>query len=113
MKKHRYGFLSSFFAFLFLFSMQIVFAEDYSEVNKALREVKGEVDTITAWIAAFGVLTAILIFIIHMIRLAHYGDNPYERQEVVKDIWITVITTALLGSIGVVIRLFISTSWGV
>lgn len=51
---------------------------------------------------AFFMMSSVLIFIIHFIRLAHWSGNAYGLYRVKKDLLITAICTALFGSFGLV-----------
>ncbi len=53
------------------------------------------------FILAFGLLTSILIFIVLMVKLSQSGDNPFDRRQVLGDIFVLLVTTAILGSFGV------------
>ena len=48
---------------------------------------------------AFFTASAILILIIHFIRLGQHGANPMARMKIMQDILVTSVCTAIIGSL--------------
>lgn len=76
--------------------------------NKALGELKNTISEITNIVIVFAVTSSTLIFIIHFISLGKNSDNPNKRSIASNNILTTGIITALLGSIGLITKLFLS-----
>ena len=71
-----------------------------------------EYKVILGGVTGFGLLTSIAIFIYHFCRLSATASNPQQRAEVLRNLLITGVCTALLGAVPlIVILLFHSTKW--
>lgn len=92
--------------FIFSMSFDVSHAKD---IGQAWSELVAEYRVIVAGITGFGAVTSVLIFIYHFIKLGAVADNPWERREVMKNILISGICTALLGGISLILVLFVGT----
>lgn len=72
-----------------------------------------EYNVIISGFIGLSVLTSLLIFIIHFMRLGAIGNNPGNRSKVIQDLMVTGITTALLGAIGTIYAILYYTSFGI
>ncbi|MEK5209495.1 hypothetical protein [Psychrobacillus sp. FSL H8-0510] len=81
--------------------------DDPKNVDEAWFNLYEDWQKFLAFVLAFGLLTSILIFIMLMMKLSNTGDNPYERQAVLKDILVLFVTTAILGGFGLFVTLVI------
>lgn len=80
---------------------------------KAWNSLFNEYSIFVSGFIGFSLLTSILVFIVHLIKLGSEGNaNPIIRAKIFKDILISGITTALLGCIGVIYVILYQTSWG-
>lgn len=50
----------------------------------------------------FGMMTSVLAFIINLLKLGQNATNPQQRSHIIKELIAIAITTALLGSVGLV-----------
>lgn len=67
---------------------------------------------ILSGVMGFSLLTSIAIFIYHFCRLSATASNPQKRAEVINNLLITGLCTALLGAVPlIVILLFNITKW--
>lgn len=57
---------------------------------------------ITNGMLAFSMLSGIAVLLYHIVQLALVGSNPNERSKVLKNLLISIICIALLGSVGLV-----------
>lgn len=73
---------------------------DPANITQAWSNFYQDWEGLLTFVIAFGILTALLAFIYLMIKLAMAGDNPFERQEVFKELLVLAVTTAILGAFG-------------
>lgn len=57
-------------------------------------------------IAAVAALTMLLLFIFKFTKLGTYADNPQQRAEIIRGLWVTGLATALLGSVSLFVYIF-------
>jgi hypothetical protein len=85
-----------------IFLIGVLFTDFSFAENKFATAWNGlmkEYRVIVSGIAGVGLLTSFLVFIIHMMQLASVSNsNPNARGRVIKNIFISGITTALLGA---------------
>lgn len=79
-----------------------VFAYGEKSIKEAWESFFDEYRVIMGYITAFGTLTSILVFIFHMIQLANLSTHPIKRRQAMGNIMISLICTALLGSLTVI-----------
>lgn len=77
-----------------------------SAFQKAWKVLIEEYRVIIAAVSGIGALTAILVFIVHMIQLAGMPHHPILRRQVLTGLLISAICTALLGGISLIMTLF-------
>lgn len=92
---------------LLLFT-QIAFANN-TELNKAFGEFRLEIKYVFSGISGIALLSSIVIFIIHFIKLALNSQNPHLRSECLKNILVSGICTALLGAVNVIVFIVFTT----
>lgn len=103
-----------FLIFIFLASsLMVSFADDKhkiinEETYEKIDEFKHEINYISNIIIAFAVVTSVLIFIIHFIRLSFHANQPMFRALVIKDIMITGVCTGLIGAISIIVKIYIN-----
>lgn len=78
-----------------------------TETITKLNEFKDTIDGFANIILAFGLVSSVLILIIHFIRLGGSESNPMQRNKVLKDIATTLVITALMGSVGLISKIVI------
>lgn len=92
-----------------------VYASSVSTSAQFLDKFKAffkEYKVILSGVMGFGLLTSIAIFIYHFCRLSATASNPQKRAEVINNLLITGLCTALLGAVPlIVILLFNITKW--
>lgn len=93
---------------LLLFT-QVAYAQN-AELNKAFGEFRIEIKYIFSGVSALALLTSIVIFIIHFIRLALHANHPYFRGEIIKNLLISGICTALLGAVNTIVFIAFTTA---
>lgn len=49
-----------------------------------------------------GLVSSILAFIINLLKLSQASSNPHQRSRIIKELIVLMITTGLLGSVGVI-----------
>lgn len=85
----------------------IPFIQLKSGFGKAWQELFTEYKIQLAGFIGFGILTSILAFIINFMKLARYSNySPTTRATIVRELIAIAITTALLGSVSIVMGLF-------
>lgn len=95
-----------FFALLMAcMNLTVAFAQNNGQMD-AWKSFFAEYRIVMAYIAGFGALTSILVFIYHFVQLGIHGDNPSRRQEILWNLFISAICTALLGGITTVLAFF-------
>lgn len=95
---------------LFLLNTHTVYAgsavqlkEGFSEAWTALfNEYKLQI----AGFIGFGLMTSVLAFVINFLKLGQSATNPQQRSHILKELIAIGITTALLGSVGLVMAIF-------
>lgn len=78
------------------------------KVGDALNNFYKEYWFYIAVFVAIGVLTGLLAFIVLLIKLGRYGDNPQERSKVIKEMIAVAGTTAALGALNFILALYFS-----
>ena len=73
-----------------------------AELPEAIQTFLKEYNILLSGTWAFLMLSACLIFVIHLTKLGQYSDQPFIRQKIMNDMLITGVCTALLGSFGLV-----------
>lgn len=105
LKKFRYIYLS-FYSFLMISIFNVKFSYAVGNTGGkfigAFNDLSDFATTLTNGFLAFSMLSSIAILLYHIVQLALVGNNPKERSQVLKNILTTIICTALLGSIGIV-----------
>lgn len=82
--------------------------KEVAELNKAMTALKGDIDQILTLIVIFSLLTSILAFIIHFVRLGAAHSHPLIRKEIFKDIGVVGLSVTALSGLGLLGRLLIS-----
>ena len=72
-----------------------------------------EYRVILAALAGIGALTSIMVFIFHFIKLGTMPSHPIQRREAMNNMLVSAITTALLGSITMILTIFYYTVFDV
>ncbi|WCK57726.1 hypothetical protein PP175_27200 (plasmid) [Aneurinibacillus sp. Ricciae_BoGa-3] len=99
------------FLSMFLFFTVPSFAQP--KLPDAWKSLMDEYHIIIQGIIGFGILTALLVFIMHMIHLASLGaSNPKARRVILNNILISGITTAMLGAVEVIFSILVTTAFG-
>lgn len=93
---------------MFLTMQTTAFAGTNETTNNELALLKDDVSVLVNYAIGFALLTSVLIFIIHFLRLASANSDPRKRSAVLHDITTTIIITALLGGIGVISKIFVN-----
>lgn len=83
---------------------EIINNETYEKID----DFRKEINTLTNIAIGFAAVTSVLIFIIHFIRLAFNAGQPMLRALVIRDIMITGVCTALIGGIGIIVKIYIN-----
>lgn len=104
------------FVILFSFNTSSVYAKensgknndprkniDYEEVNEGISELRQEISFYSGMFSAFVLLTSVLILTIHFVRLATSYNHPLHRRKIMEDIATVLVTTALLGGVGIIV----------
>lgn len=93
--------------FLILFNPQVAYASDkIPDLKKNFKAFATEYKVYLNISIAFGILTGVLAFIVNLIRLAKNADNPKERKKTLTELAVVGITTAMLGSFGLISALY-------
>lgn len=71
-------------------------------VNESYAKLKDTINDITKFVVAGGLLTSVLLLIIHFIRLGSIPARPFDRRKVLNDIGIVAICTAGMGALGII-----------
>lgn len=71
-------------------------------VNESFGKLKKEINDITKFVVAGGLLTSVLVLIILFIKLGTIPTRPFDRRKVLNDIVIVAICTAGMGALGMV-----------
>ena len=84
---------------------------DNTKLVSAWKGFLDEYRIILAGISGIGALTAVLVFIFHMVQLGTMPSHPIKRRQVLGGLVTSGIATALLGGITTVLTLFYSIIW--
>lgn len=68
----------------------------------AFNELSDFATKITNGMLAFSMLSGIAVLLYHIVQLALAGGNPNERSKVLKNLLVSMVCLALLGSIGLI-----------
>lgn len=98
-------FVSMMIAFYHFNTIEI-FAQGKKSLGDAWTDFFKEYRVVMAYISGFGALTSILVFIHHFLQLGASGSNPAKRQEVLMNLLISSICTALLGGLTVLLTFY-------
>lgn len=79
-----------------------------SRLPNAWQELMSEYRVILAGISGLGLLTAILTFIINMVKLGYAPNHQKVRREFMMNIIASLVTTALLGATTLILTIFYS-----
>ena len=79
-----------------------------SGVNDSLSKLKTTINDITKFIVAFGLITSVLLLIIHFVRLGMIPARPFHRRKVIDDIAIVFICITAMGALGLIAEIIIS-----
>lgn len=92
------------FSLLFIsLNLEVASADEFSDAWEAFMV---EYRIILAGFAGVGAVTSILVFIYHFIKLGTMPSHPILRREVMSNMLISGICTALLGGITLILTLF-------
>ena len=75
--------------------------------DKAFNDLAGLISKISYFLLGVSIISSFGKVIVHLIRLGAAGGNPQARAKILQDMLTTIICTALLGSISLVIQLII------
>lgn len=81
---------------------------DPAQLKKGLVIFLGEYNIIIGAITGVAILTGLLAFIWLLMKLAAQGGNPKERGEILKQMGVVGITTALLGAFTFIVSVYYS-----
>lgn len=104
--KKKIVFMIAFVLLMFVINVDVAFAGGKPTTDEAWKAFMDEYRVILAAIAGIGALTSVLVFIFHFIKLGTMPSHPIQRREVMNNMLISAITTALLGGISLVLTLF-------
>ena len=95
------------FLFMHLISINTAFAVGGTggKFIGAFNDLSGFAKKLTNGMLAFSLLSGIAVLLYHVVQLALVGDNPKERSKVLKNLLVSGICIALLGSVGLVMML--------
>lgn len=79
-----------------------------TRLPNAWQAIIDEYRVILAGISGMGLLTAILVFIINMVKLGNAPNHPKQRREFMLNIVACLVTTALLGATTLILTIFYS-----
>jgi hypothetical protein len=95
---------------LFIMTIHPVYADSRIQLNqgfsKAWTDLFNEYKVQLVGFIGFGLATSILAFVINFLRLAQNATNPQQRSHVLKELIVIAVTTALLGSVGIIMGIF-------
>jgi hypothetical protein len=95
-----------FAVLIFTLNMDMAYAGGKPTTDEAWKAFMDEYRVILAAIAGIGALTSILVFIFHFIKLGTMPSHPIMRREVMNNMLVSAICTALLGGISLVLTIF-------
>lgn len=102
-------------AMMFYINDITVYASSVSTSSEFMDKFKAffqEYKSILVGVMGFSLLTSIGIFIYHFCRLSATASNPQKRAEVINNLLVTGLCTALLGAVPlIVLLLFNITKW--
>jgi len=81
---------------------------DVNELNEGLKKFIDEYNIIVAGVLGFGLLTGLLAMIYLIMKLSAVGDQPQARAEVLKEMMMVGITTALIGAFSFILGTYYS-----
>lgn len=90
----------------FILNMDVAFAGGKPTTDEAWKAFLDEYRVILAGMAGIGALTSVMVFIFHFIKLGTMPSHPIQRREVMNNMLISAICTALLGGISLVLTIF-------
>ena len=82
---------------------------DDSKVTAAFNAFYADWKSFLMLLGGIATLTCILAFVVLMVKLGAAGDNPHERNKVMKELMVVLITTALTGSATLIFALLVQT----
>lgn len=62
---------------------------------------------LTNGMLAFSMLSGVAVLLYHIVQLALAGNNPNERSKILKNLMVSAICIALLGSIGLIMMFIV------
>lgn len=107
-KKFKCLYLSiTSFLFIHLVNINTAFAVGGTggKFIEAFNDLSSFAKKLTNGMLAFSLLSGIAVLLYHLVQLAIVGDNPKERSKVLKNLLVSGICIALLGSVGLVMML--------
>lgn len=105
MKKIRNSFIY-LYALLFVSTVN-VHANSITSLNTKFDALRESIKTYTGYYYAFALLTIVLTLIILFVQLGGFHTRPFKRNEVIKNIGIVALCTALLGAVGLISTIFV------
>lgn len=94
-----------FFCFAMYLSAHAI-TNPYPNLPAKWKLLMDEYRMVLAYIAGFGALTSILVFIIHFIELGSLPAHPIKRREKLMSMLVSGVCTALLGGMTLILTLF-------
>ena len=100
----------------FIVQPTLVFADAFNtsyltpQLTSKLQAFQNEFGTTVNGLMAFFMASAILIFIIHFIRLGQHGANPMARIKIMQDLLVTGVCAGIIGSLWLVYGLVMTIS---
>ena len=92
-----------------IFQIQYAFAEKKLTQGEAFDAFEFELKFIFSGLLAIGLLSSIVIFIIHFVKLATSPSHPIQRRAAMSNLLKSGICTMLLGAINLIVTLLITT----
>jgi len=91
---------------IFSLNIDLASAGGKPTFDEAWKSLMKEYRVIIASISGIGALTSVLVFIFHFVKLGSMPSHPIQRREVLNNMLISAVTTALLGGITLVMTIF-------
>lgn len=82
--------------------------EQLKEIDEAYIKVNNEITTFSNGLMAAALLTMIVLFIVQFVKLGAAAGNAQKRSQILRDIMILAIVTALLGGISLLYTLLVA-----
>lgn len=104
----RYVYLSAYtFLIINLINIKCSYAieETGGKFINAFNDLSDFATKLTNGMLAFSMLSGVAVLLYHIVQLALVGSNPSERSKVFKNLLISMVCLALLGSISLVMAL--------